>query len=78
MKEELIEQVKDYIATELNKKSCEIIKVLSKEYEDRMSNYKNELISNIVSNISIRYSESHERDLTRLQIEVINKFKVKE
>lgn len=72
---ELIEQTKDYIATELNRKSCEVIKVLSKEYEDRMNQYKNELISDVVSNIEMRYEQTHDGDLVRLQIEIINKYK---
>ena len=75
---EVVEQTKDYIATELNRKSCEIIKDLKEVYDAEMKEYKSELISNIVNNISIRYSESHEGDLTRLQIEIINKYKVGE
>lgn len=72
---ELIEQTKDYIATELNRKSYEIIKELLTEYENKINKYKNELISDVVNNIEIRYAQTNDRDLVRLQIEIINKYK---
>lgn len=62
-----------YIEGKLRDKSNEIIDKLLDDYYDKMRQYRNELISNILNGIDIAYSEDHDSCLNGVQINITNK-----
>lgn len=62
-----------YIEGKLRDKSNEIIDKLCDDYYDKMRQYRNELISNILNGIDIAYSEGPDSCLNGVQINITNK-----
>lgn len=59
-----------YIEGKLRDKSNEIIDKLCDDYYDKMRQYRNELVSNVLNGIDIAYSEDPDDCLNCVQIKI--------
>lgn len=76
--EEFIKNVNDTIKKQLAEKHIELIEKFKKDYELEMNRYKHQVIDNIVRSIEINTLQSSADNLSRIQIEIVNKYKVGE
>lgn len=78
MNDDFKNNITNYISEQLRQESNIVIQELADIYYDRMYQCRNKLINNILDGIEVNFVKTHDGELDKLQIEIINRYKKEE